>query len=180
MNQFYQYYINEKYHNLVEEKELTTSPVETLTGSTTLVNNQEVTAPEKEEPSVTLTSTTETTTPQVNYVQPTSEPITSEDNLDQPITTSGDSSTTSDSGTTINIFNPTGTTTGTTTAKDISVDTLTGDVDTGKNVSPVGGGGGFMGGGEEKSSAPLVKPKTWIPLLVIAAGIGVIILKPIK
>jgi hypothetical protein len=53
-------------------------------------------------------------------------------------------------------------------------------METGTSIG--GGGGGFGGGGGEgvdagKMSAPV---KTWIPLIVIAAGIAVIILKPFK
>ena len=110
--------------------------------------------------------------------EPTSEPTP------PPTTTTGDTQQETKSGTTINIFNPDGMTSSTTTAQDVSLDTLTGDFETGTDIGG-GGGGGFGGGammGEDEvvDGEGQLRIRTWIPLIVIAAGIGMIVLKPFK
>jgi hypothetical protein len=108
------------------------------------------------------------------------KPITDPIIETRPAVAIGDTSAPIKDGTTINIFNPDGQTSTTSLSDIVSVDTATGEVETGNTIGG-GGGGGMMGGGEDsdkQGQVPIVK--TWIPLLVIAVGIGVIILKPIK
>ena len=99
------------------------------------------------------------------------------------VNTLGDTQIKPVGGTTINIFNPDGQTSTTTTAEDVALDTLTGDLETGTDI----GGGGFGGGGGMGSEGDAgtveimaVPVKTWIPLIVIAVGVAVIILNPFK
>jgi hypothetical protein len=110
------------------------------------------------------------------------------------VTYVGDTKLPVQEGTTINIFNPDGQTSTTSSSGGISIDGETGETDTeatdpNAGNAPSGGGGGGGGGsmgggggggGEKGGQRMRVVQKTIIPLLVIAAGIGVIILKPIK
>ena len=98
---------------------------------------------------------------------------------DEPATTLGDN-TIRNPQTTINIFNPSGQTSSTSQSDEVTVDGGTGES---SDTASQGGatGGGFGGGGG--SAAEKIKPKkkkTILPLLIVAAGIAVLIFKPIK
>lgn len=80
--------------------------------------------------------------------------------------------------TTINIFGA-GTSTRS-SAEQISVDPNTGEISTSTtdpNATLGGGGGGF---GAEESGSPAKKVKTYIPLLLMAAGVAVLVFNPFK
>lgn len=162
MNPYYQYLIMNGYANAIGEtaRDPETPPTGTGTTGGGLGESAPVTS---------IPTTEESKAP-------------SEPEPTPPTTSTGDTQQEAKSGTTINIFNPYGTSSTTTTADDVSVDTLTGEIETGTDgVFGGGGGGGIFGGeGEDGEEGRQAIVKSWLPLIVIAAGIGVIILKPFK
>lgn len=178
MNIHYQYAILEKYSGATGEPMskgggstgLEAEPMSkgdsTVSGSPEMTTRPailDVTEPIREEPTLAA-----------------SEPILAP----ETVSTIGDNTTQTPQGqTVINIFGA-GTST-TTSSGGISVDAETGEVITEATDPNAGsGGGGFGGGGISGGSGSKGKPmkivKTLIPLLAIAAGITIIVLKPLK
>ncbi len=119
-----------------------------------------------------------------------SEPSIVDDTIDdvspiesKPISEIGDASIeTKDPSTTINIYNPEGGTSTTSTESEVTVDANTGKVST---PASRGGGGGGIGGGKGKpkpqpKSATSKGKKAILPLAAIGIGVAILIFKPFK
>lgn len=104
----------------------------------------------------------------------------------KPISSIGDAALeTKDPSTTINIYNPEGGTSTTSTESDITVDANTGKVTTPASKGGARGGGGGIGGGKGKgkgkpSAAPKSAKKAIVPLAAIGIGVAILIFKPFK
>ena len=103
----------------------------------------------------------------------------------KPISTIGDAALITKDPTTINIYNPEGGTSTTSTESEVTVDANTGKVTTPASKGGARGGGGGIGGGKGKgkgkpSAAPKSAKKAIIPLAAIGIGVAILIFKPFK
>ena len=104
----------------------------------------------------------------------------------KPISSIGDAAIITKDPTTINIYNPEGGTSTTSTESEVTVDGGTGQVSTpaSKGGSKGGGFGGGGGGGSKGkgkgSAAPKAAKKAILPLAAIGVGIAILIFKPFK
>lgn len=101
----------------------------------------------------------------------------------KPISSIGDAAIISKDPTTINIYNPEGGTSTTSTESEVTVDANTGKVTTPASKGGArGGGGGGIGGGKGKkpSAAPKSAKKAIIPIAAIGIGVAILIFKPFK
>ena len=101
----------------------------------------------------------------------------------KPISSIGDAAIVSKDPTTINIYNPEGGTSTTSTESEVTVDANTGKVTTPASKGGARGGGGGIGGGKGKgkpSAAPKSAKKAILPLAAIGVGVAILIFKPFK
>ena len=99
----------------------------------------------------------------------------------KPISSIGDAAIISKDPTTINIFNPSGGSSTTSTESEVTVDGGTGQVTTPASQGGARGGGGGGGGSKGKgSAAPKAIKKAILPLVVIGVGVAILIFKPLN